>query len=76
MSAPAEMAAMDDLRALLPCPFCGKSNARPLGIRDGTEVTCPDCFASGPPAFAPQSRNGAIVGWNTRAAIAARKGEG
>lgn len=56
---------------LVPCPFCG-GKAKHTAIRDGRQVFCGDCHASGPPAYhaptnQPSALLRAITGWNERA---------
>jgi len=59
--------------AMLPCPFCGKTNVR---VEAGEYVHCTDCTADGPYFASDGDRSAeAIAAWNTRASqahIAAR----
>lgn len=56
---------------LKPCPFCG-GEAKTRHIRDGREVFCRMCCASGPPEYdgradQPSAEARAIEAWNRRA---------
>lgn len=59
---------------LLPCPFCGEARAYGTFIREGRQVYCRKCLASGPAIFdgpggfaaTPAKANAA---WNRRASI-------
>lgn len=56
---------------LEPCPFCG-GEARHTFIRDGAQIFCRSCFATGPAEFHgklgdPPVRTRAASAWNRRA---------
>ncbi len=56
---------------LLPCPFCGRTNAMTIHIRDGRKVAC-ICGGCGKPEFNgrldhPSAEARAISSWNRRA---------
>lgn len=56
---------------LKPCPFCG-GEAQQIMVRDGRQVFCGSCRASGPPAYhGTTSMRSALKraddAWNTRA---------
>ena len=55
---------------LAPCPFCG-GPGKHTAIRDGRQIYCGDCHASGPPSYhgpnhMPSALERAISGWNSR----------
>jgi len=59
---------MTDLRELLPCPFCGESNALFSGWGYGSAFSCGTCHAKAPSAD-KDDWNAAETAWNRRAAF-------
>lgn len=51
------------------CPFCGSGSPSVGIVRDGREVSCRECHASGPPKYHGPGGNTherAITAWNKR----------
>lgn len=58
---------------LLPCPFCGEARSHGAFIREGRQVYCRKCLASGPAMFdgwgGAATSAKANAAWNRRASI-------
>jgi Lar family restriction alleviation protein len=71
--------AVDEPKALKPCPFCGGDRITVWSIRDGQQAVCKDCKSTGAPTYhGPEgfeaTEGKARAAWNRRASDSAHEG--